>query len=279
MSTTDHNANHEKRVRVIEKIRKLLTLAKDGRGNPTEAETAMRQAQALMAAYSIEESEALSKEFNGTDAIIQQWARTGITKHRIVPMAKIPVWATCLAMGVGAMWDCRVFSTRHREHGKVILFGGTQVDVPIAVWTFEYLQDCVKRAATNFEDMIKGQQWEKLGGEFGFSMPACFDLTMQSPKKRLEEFRFAMSARLQQRMIKLGEERRAHMASASAGGRALVVSKRALLEKKYGPEDDAPGEWRKVGAAGRAGMLQAERTRLDPGPLAGTPAAPFPLLR
>lgn len=41
--------------RILDKIRKCLALANDSRGNPTECENAMRQAQALMAKHGISE--------------------------------------------------------------------------------------------------------------------------------------------------------------------------------------------------------------------------------
>jgi hypothetical protein len=41
--------------RILDKIRKCLALANDSRGNPTECENAMRQAQALMAKHGVSE--------------------------------------------------------------------------------------------------------------------------------------------------------------------------------------------------------------------------------
>ena len=47
----------ERRARMLEKVRKLLAIAKDGRGNANEEETAMRHANKIMAEYGIEEAE------------------------------------------------------------------------------------------------------------------------------------------------------------------------------------------------------------------------------
>ena len=49
--------DNEKRARMLEKVRKLLAMGRDGRGNATEEETALRHASKLMAEWGIEDLE------------------------------------------------------------------------------------------------------------------------------------------------------------------------------------------------------------------------------
>ena len=44
---------NERRARMLEKVRKLLAMARDGRGNENEETIAMRQANKIMAEYGI----------------------------------------------------------------------------------------------------------------------------------------------------------------------------------------------------------------------------------
>ena len=55
------------REKAIDKIRKLLAMANDGRGNEQEAETAARQAEKMMRAYQVEAADVVMKELEQDD--------------------------------------------------------------------------------------------------------------------------------------------------------------------------------------------------------------------
>ena len=102
-----------------DKIRKLLALAADPGASPQEAETASRQAAALMAKHDIDladlEEEALRAEFDLTEAQAMG-CRPGKTNA-----VEVPPWIGIIAYGV------KVYTrTRVRAGRGVVFFQGTR---------------------------------------------------------------------------------------------------------------------------------------------------------
>ena len=110
-----------------DKIRKLLALAADPGASPQEAETASRQAAALMAKHDIDladlEEEALKAEFDLTEAQAMG-CRPGKTNA-----VEVPPWIGIIAYGV------KVYTrTRVRAGRGVVFFRGPREDVELAQW-------------------------------------------------------------------------------------------------------------------------------------------------
>jgi len=132
------------RQKVLSKIQKCLALAASS--NPHEAATAMRQAQALMREYGVEEGEVLAAQVSEADA------RT--------PAAKRPaVWESYLAHMVGSAFATKVFFgpgmkvRRGRKTGRmagVWKFVGTSARPEVARYTFEVLLRRVRKARSTY---------------------------------------------------------------------------------------------------------------------------------
>lgn len=270
-------ADNINRDRALAKIKKLLQLAKDSRGDATTAETAMRQAQAMMAKFNIDEAEAILTDLSkGVEAIVMKWRKAGVNAHATNTIYKFPEWAGIVSYGVGKLYDCRTAVSKVVEggvnHGQVVVFFGYNADVEVATWTFDYLMDCVKRACSNFENAIKASKREALE-EFGVGTISDFvEISMMTPKARKAAFRHTMAIVLQNRMLELRRQRDAAMQqpAAASTSMALVVvnAKEQALTDKLGPEEVGTVKKQRVGnAAEYAGAAAGYKARIDPAPL------------
>lgn len=130
---------NDKRDQVIEKIKKLLRLAKSS--NEHEAALAAARAQELLSRHNLNESDFSEHE---------PPKEAGLASAETV---KRPAnWVFLLAAGVAGAFDCQYF---HRSDGKVF-FVGVDIDHEIAAFTFGYVYRTINRLAAQF--MAKSQQ-------------------------------------------------------------------------------------------------------------------------
>lgn len=259
------------RERALEKIKKLLTLAKDGRGNETEAETALRQAHSLMRKFNIDESEAILKDLNGTDALIMKWRKAGDAVVSSKRLTKVPDWVGVLGIGIGILCDCKfAFSWLHspegEDEGLVAIFAGYPTDVDIALWTFEYLHESTVRRSKAYTAAVR----RAAAGErnalipFGFTAVSVDEANdiIKSDMPKLT-FRMNMAARLQMRMREMKEAEKKKDEGAGGEGRALVVrdTKLAKIEEKYGAAKQKPIR-RKINRSAIAGDTEGQKTKI-----------------
>lgn len=128
------------RERYIEKIKKLLALASDPAASPNEAETAGRQAAALMAKYDLELADL-------TDAELR--AEWDLTEDSIVGCrpgkknpSKVPPWINMMAYGI------KIYTrTRCVRSGPYLKFQGPRQDVALAHWMLKALIDLAYSAS------------------------------------------------------------------------------------------------------------------------------------
>lgn len=277
------------RDRALAKIRKLLKLAKDGRGNTTEAETALRQAQALMQRFNVDEAEATAADLrNNPEAIAKAWCKAGY--HARAILRTIPPWAGMVAMGVGALYECRVLVSRGGAVGAIgVVFGGYHTDVQVAVWTYEYLLDCIRRSGDNFEEAISKGDSVALQ-QMGLGIGSALHLLTMTSKARKLAFRQGMAAQLQHRMFAMVEQRKEKLRKATEQGvghatqaNALVVMKEQLINAAFGEQqrkDTKPPKDKDYGKtlATALGRAEGRKTNISPGPLEGGKESPRPLL-
>jgi hypothetical protein len=124
---------------IIEKIKKLLRLAKSS--NEHEAALAAARAQELLAKHNLDESEFSDRELPKEAAI----SYTDTVK-------KPASWVYLLASSVAGAFDCGYF---FRTDGRMC-FVGVDIDHEIASYTFSYLYRTIGRLACQF--MAKSQQ-------------------------------------------------------------------------------------------------------------------------
>lgn len=204
----------ERRQRMLEKVRKLLAMGRDGRGNDTEQETAMRQANILMAQYGIDEAEADMTAIDAGEMIFGA-AQCGPDGKAPVPgqvYRSMPGYAGILSIGVAKFTDSVVIR-RITANGEILVFQGEREDVLLARWMFGVLVNSILA-----EQKVSG--WTARGDA--------------------NTFRVSAASALQTRLSKLAQERRAmyHAAQQQSNFRALVVVDRKALEiaSKFGAQ-------------------------------------------
>lgn len=197
--------------RAKEKIRKLLAMASDKAASETEAEIAIRQAEAIMRTFGIEEAEIRNATRNSANSLNWDSSFTAYGAER-QPALSIPEWYDYIAVGVAVFTDTIVKRHYHNELGFGHAFYGEESDVVFAVWLAEYLKKVV---------------WVNVRKLKGFTRPEKND------------FRKAMAGRLQARMKQLRKERNAvfkDAESVNGKGTALIIvgEKLALRDEQFG---------------------------------------------
>lgn len=195
-----------RRERMLDKVRKLLAMGKDGRGNEHEAETAMRQANKLMAEFGIEEAECDMASINAGEMVFGE-AQCGFD-GRAPTAGKVyrscPSYAGILAVGIARFTDS-IVGRKITEHGDMLYFRGERNDVLLARWLLGVL--IVSILAEQ-----KSSGWTARGDA--------------------NSFRVSAASVLARRLKDLAAERRAAYAEAqsTSGSRALMVVDRKALE-------------------------------------------------
>lgn len=213
-------SNVSDRERAIEKVRKLLAMANDGRGNLHEAEAAMRQATALMSKFNIEAAEAQLADLCSDEPDLAQEHCVPSYDKGARPAKSIPSWVGVIAVGVARLCQVKADGSRTKDGTASVRFSGYATDVVFATWLLPLL--C--RAVFN---------------------EARAQLGKASLAER-ETFRRSAACQLQRRLEALASEEKTQVASSST---ALVV-----IDKKQQVIAEAFGEMRvsKVDNAGRA---------------------------
>lgn len=200
---TERNARRQK---MLEKVRKLLNMARDGRGNANEEEIAMRQANKLMAEYGIAEAECDMSAIEAGEMVFgeAQAAPDGRAPEPGKVYRTCPTWTGVIAVGIARFTDS-VVTRRRTIQGEVHVFQGEKEDVLLARWLFGVLVDSVQREQ-------KASGWTKRG--------------------EANDFRISAASVLQRRLRSLADERRAmfQQAQVASSSRALMVVDRKALE-------------------------------------------------
>lgn len=204
----------ERRARMLEKVRKLLAMGRDGRGNSNEEEIAMRQANKLMAEYGIAEAEC---DMAAIDAGELEYGMAHCGPDGKAPeqgkvYRTMPGYAGILAIGVARFTDSVVVRKR-TAHGEMLAFQGEKQDVLLARWVFGVL----------IESILSEQRSSGWTG-----------------RGDANTFRTAAASTLAKRLRDLATERMAmyERAKAESNSRALVVVDRKRMEiaKRFGSQ-------------------------------------------
>lgn len=238
---------NERRERMLAKVRKLLAMAHDGRGNTHEAETAMRQANKLMAEYGIAEAEADMAHINEVVYGETSCAPDGRSAGGRV-WRSCPAWAGILALGVAAFTDS-VCTRRRTLDGETLVFQGEQQDVTLARWLFGVLVESMQAEQ-------KQSGWVTA--------------------REANAFRVGASGVLARRLRALAAERRQmyEQAKAESGSKALAVvdTKAVAVAAKFGVQRTRSGHvYTTSSGALEAGRSAGGRINIPSGrPLSGS---------
>jgi hypothetical protein len=199
---------------MLEKVRKLLAMGRDGRGNENEQEIAMRQANRLMAEFGIAEAECDMAALAADEMVFgeSQCGPDGRAPEQGTVYRSTPLWAGILSVGVARFCDA-IVSLRDGANGRVLVFRGEREDVLLARWVFGVLVDSIQRSQ-------KASGWTKRG--------------------EANTFRVAAAGTLQTRLKALAAERMTmyQEAKRQSNSRALVVvdRKRAEIARRFGTQ-------------------------------------------
>ena len=225
---------NERRARMLEKVRKLLNMARDGRGNSHEEDTALRHANKIMAEYGIAEAECDMSAIDAGEMVFgeSQCGPDGRAPEAGKVYRSAPSWSGVLAVGVARFTDS-IISRRRTVNGEMYVFSGEKEDVLLARWLFGVLVDSIQS-----EHRASG--WTARGES--------------------SSYRRAAASVLQTRLRALTNERRAmyEKARVESGSRALVVVDRKQNEitVRFGTQKTSKA--RSSGSSSGAAMAGSE---------------------
>lgn len=140
------------RAKILETIKKLLSMAEHATSNEHEALAAAKRAEALMRKHNIQYAEAIATEIkSGVGMVTEDVIATA--KDNGTAVKEIPSWAQQIAVRVGSLYDAPVrlqWITTRKGSEMAIRFHGYEHDVKVAAWTFEVLVAAVNRVCKNY---------------------------------------------------------------------------------------------------------------------------------
>lgn len=216
---------------VMRRVRKLMALANDGRGDVNEMAAAAEMAAKIMAKYRLDYADVLAAELKAGakfDTSIHGTPKYGRAARR----AK--AWFGILGIAVARLNEC---CFENLPEG-VTQFYGVESDVLVAGYMQDYLSDQIHRAASAYYALTKNT-------------------------RGADEFAFGMAQEIVSKLKAIKPE-------ITSTGTALVVTKARVVEEHFGrymttvrvrgPRSEA-GEWGKQAGAridvGRRGMGSA----------------------
>jgi hypothetical protein len=239
------NAQNERRQRMLEKVRKLLAMARDGRGNVNEEETAMRHANKIMAEFGIAEAECDIASLDAGEMSFgeAQCMPDGRAPEQGVTHRTMPGHVGTLALGVAKFTDSIVILTT-TANGKTLIFRGERNDVLLARWILGVLINSINREQ-------KASGW--------------------TTKSDATAFKTGAARELYKRLFALHAERQAmyQAAQRESNSRALVVvdRKHNQIAKLFGSQRVSYKRARSAGdsGAGIAGLEAGQRINIPAG--------------
>lgn len=205
---------NKRREEMLEKVRKVLAMARDNGGNENEKQAALDRANKLMAAYGIQEAEIDMDQIEKNDMIFGecQAGPDGKAPEKGKVYRQFPTWAGVLSIGI-ARFTGTITVRRRNEFGEVCIFQGEKNDVLFARWLFGALVHQIQ-----IEQLASG--WNK--------------------RTDCNQFRYGAAASLQARLKALAAERSAiyKQAQQQSGSKALMVVERKLdiIREKFGAQ-------------------------------------------
>lgn len=215
---------------IKDRIRKILAMAEDGRGNPNEAATAARMAAKLMEKYNLERADVLRQEAaSGQGMGIEVVFLKRSDGKRVV--RHIPDWVQWYAIHAARLNDCFIrigFLKDDAGRQEAIKVHGFDGDRHCAAQTITTIFNMARAAALEF---IRNGGTKAQGNDFleGFALAVTDRLLRMNQEKARTQAEAHAEARA---------------ATPGATGTALVLAdvKKDALVKKFGPE-----EYQKVG--------------------------------
>lgn len=145
---------------ILRRVKKLLAMAEDGRGNPEEAAAAASMAAKIMRKFQLEHSDVIISDLNKGEGMSEDWiVGTSSTDGRA---KTVPGWVQWMAVALAKVHDLRVSLTRvpagqPKAGDGCIRFAGFSSDVQVASWTLSYLVSTVNRLTDGYRKTVDYQ--------------------------------------------------------------------------------------------------------------------------
>ena len=179
---------------VLRRIKKLLAMANDGRGDVNEAAAAARMAEGLMRKFQLDHADIIIADLKKGDALCEDHVigemKADGAGRRTNPMTSNPSWAQHLAVAIARLNDCEVRQTTRPNFfgtpSAALSFYGFKADVQVCCWMFTYLlSQCVAAVRTfqaeTFRDRTESDSFRK-----GFITIITARIYAQGEEKREE---------------------------------------------------------------------------------------------
>lgn len=214
MDDFSKDVNRLARDAALEKVRKLLALARDGGATENEAETAARQAAAIMRKYQIDAAETLMREMDDDVAFSRELAAANPDARGGHRFEHVASWVGYVAVGVADLFDCVVDIVQTRDGAKV-RYSGLESDAKVASWTHDYLCATIFRLSRTSE--------------------------YRSSRSAATAFRVGAGSRVQARLFAMRAERDRQDAALRANGSSctaltVIDRKRAIVGERFGAQ-------------------------------------------
>lgn len=226
----------------LRRIRKLLAIAADSRGDPHETAAAAAQAEKIMRKFNLDHADVLraGMKRDGASAMASRRVKANMKRDDPgrTPLKRPPKWAGHLGFEVAMLHDVQVrYAHAPDMGGAVVEFRGFAADVEVAAWTFDYLVG----------QMILGVNAHGAACREEFGCPPS--------KTANAAFRDGFVSGLLLQLQRTRKEKDAEVAVHSAGT-ALVVAKQAAIAEHFGAVTYKEGTARQIrdGAAFLAGQ-------------------------
>lgn len=246
------------KAKVLERIKKLLTLAENAGATVDEASVAAAKAKQLMAEYNVTYEDAIRDELaTDEDAVVSDssWAQASPyiqanIDRRGFKVADIPDFSQWIACACAELYDAKASQSKDLRFGACIRFYGYKQDVIVAKWTFDYLMDTIRRATTKFLSTYESQTISK--------------------KKAANSFRVGMAKAICISIYNIIKGRNAM----AAGQNALVIYKQDAIEKKFGKFNYTTTKEREYDRRALVeGFVEGEKVNVNPNTLGSTAKA------
>lgn len=193
----------------IEKVQKLLAIADCASANTHEAETAARQAAALMEKFNIETAVLQLAELSSDEPdLVQNDYKPSYSKGA-ERQKSVPPWLSNLAIGVAELTQTKPGLVTTRD-GRTLRFSGYSTDVAFAQWMLDVVAKGVFNEAAK-QNLTRGER---------------------------ETFRRAAAIEIRERLFKMRKEMVDHMRdsiNANAGTALMVIDlKKQRITEAFG---------------------------------------------
>ena len=183
--------------KLIDKIQKLLAMAKHNASNENEAATALRQAESMMRKHEIDFADVNAQKLSTDD---MSEGKTGESRNSS--------WVWTLAWAASHLTSTLPW----RRYGE-ITFCGTKEDVQVALLMHDYLVGVTERLASKYQ--------------------GADDDWAHSLRAQRNAFKMGLVRRICERCGDIKDEREEALTKASVSGKDLVIVKSDLIKKSF----------------------------------------------